>query len=97
MGSPIHHGAFSVPLTRTGQETSLAGRFQGTIERVFTILGDLEPNHLEELNTYSERLTRRKATFCEEHSPVVLNAWAAIAVAFGRPRKRAEKYVQTSR
>jgi len=32
----------------------------GAIERVFTILtilGDPEPNHLEELNNYSERLT----------------------------------------
>jgi hypothetical protein len=32
------------------------------IERAFTVLGDLEPNHLEELNTYSEQLT---SDFCE--------------------------------
>jgi hypothetical protein len=46
----------------------------GLIERAFTVLGDLEPNHLEELNTYSEGLTRRKTPFRKEDSAPVLNA-----------------------
>jgi hypothetical protein len=60
---------FQIPLTRSGQ-----GLYSGRIERVFTVLGDLEPNHLEKLNNYSDRLTRRKTAIQEEHSAVVLNA-----------------------
>jgi hypothetical protein len=70
MGSPIHHGAFPNP-TDADRPRNL---FPGRIERAFTVLGDLEPNRLEKLNNYSERLTRRKTAIGEEHSRLMLNA-----------------------
>jgi hypothetical protein len=60
-------------------------------------LGDLEPNHLEELNTYSERLTRRKTTIREEDSSVVLNAWAAADTGALEVDTEPEKDIETRR
>jgi hypothetical protein len=37
-----------------------ADRHRGTIERVFTVLSDLATNRCEELNNYSEPMTRSK-------------------------------------